>query len=91
MQTTPRKEMGSNSEFYSLLRDGVATSTVRLLGSRLWGKLYILFSSLRCCFGHIRTQLGADQVSVSLGSALEPHCQLTCPRKTLPVEAGVLS
>jgi hypothetical protein len=78
------------SKSYSLLRDGPATAAIRLLGPHLWGKLYILFSSLRCFFGHIRTQLAVYPVSVSLGSALERHCQSYRPnRRTAARKQGI--
>ena len=60
-----------------------AASTVllRLLGLALWGKLYTLLSSLRCLYGHIRTQLAKDRVSVSLGPALERQSESYRPNR----------
>jgi hypothetical protein len=90
MPAARRKGMRPDLGFYSPLKSVLATAATRLLGSRLWGKLYILFSSSRCCFGHIRTQLGAGQVSVSLGPALEPHCQSYRPnRRTAARKQGI--
>ena len=84
------KEMLPVSKSYSLLRGGPAIAAIRLLGPYLWGRLYILFSSLRCCFGHIRTQLGGDRVLVSLGPALEQHCQSYRPnRRTAARKQGI--
>src|SRR5665213_2576465 len=90
MQAAPHKGRVPTSEPYPLLKGVLTTGLIRLLGPNLWGKLYILFSSSRCLFGHIRTQLGEDRVLVSLGPALEQHCQSYRPnRRTAARKQGI--
>jgi hypothetical protein len=62
----------------------------RFLGQHLWNRLYILLSSFRCFLGHIHTQLARERVSVSLGPALQLHCQSYQPnRRTLARKKGI--
>ena len=72
------------------LKETCGVAVIRLLGLHLWGKLYILLSSFRCFLGHLYTQLSKDRVSVSLGPAMEWHCQSYRPnRRTLARRQGI--
>jgi hypothetical protein len=63
----------SRSKRKQSLGETLEVAAFRLLGQRLWYKSCILFSALRSCLGHIRTQLAKDQAGASLASSPESH------------------
>lgn len=72
------------------LGETVSVSAFRLLGPRLWGKLYIVLSESRGFLGRLRTQLAKDLVCVSLGPSLEKHHQSWVRNKrTLARKQGI--
>ena len=72
------------------LEEILEVAAFRFLGQHLWERLYILFSSFRCFLGHIHTQLAKERVSVSLGPAMQLHCQSYRPnRRTLARRQGI--
>lgn len=94
MQVTVTTDRASNPYSQSKQRRSLGelleVAAFRLLGQRLWGKLYILLSAFRCFLGHLCTQLAKDQALVSLGPALELHCQSYRPnRRTLARKQGI--
>ena len=79
--TTTRKNTHPIAGWYARLTDALTGALFRLLGQRLWDKLYISLSSSKCFYGHIRTQLAKDRVSVSLGPALERQSESYRPNR----------
>jgi hypothetical protein len=72
------------------LRDVLAILALRLVGHRLWGMSYTLFSESRSFLGRLRIQLAKDRVFVSLGPSLEFHRPLWVRNKrTLARKQGI--
>lgn len=72
------------------LRDAFVGVVFRLLGQRLWDRLYTLFSESRSFLGRLRTQFAKDQVGVSLGPSLEQgHQGWTRNQRTLARSRGI--
>ena len=76
--------------FHARLKGVLEGVAFRLLGRNLWGKLYIVISSLRSCLGHIRTQLATGRGYVRFGPALEKYPQSSRRnRRTLVRRKGI--
>jgi hypothetical protein len=70
---TPRKDTVSSPKSPESLKDTLTVAAFRLVGPRLWDRLYILLSSFQSFLGHLHTQLAKGRGSVTLGPSGEFH------------------